>query len=86
VWKSIILFVILCGCETYCILLTQSEGLWKGCGEDSIYRGRLEVTGDRGKLRNKELRDLYSLAYVIGAIESRGMRWARHVACVAEKR
>ena len=44
------------------------------------------MTGDGGKQRNKELRDLYSLAYVIGAIESRGMRWARHVARVGEKR
>ena len=44
------------------------------------------MTGDRWKLRNKELRDLFSLAYVIGVIESRGMRWARHVACVGEKR
>ena len=43
------------------------------------------MTGDRGKLRKKELRYLYSLAYVIGAIESRGMRWARHVARVGGK-
>ena len=37
--------------------------------EHPVYRGREEVTGDRGKLRNKELRDLYSLAHIIGEIE-----------------
>jgi hypothetical protein len=51
-----------------------------------MYTGRKEVTGERGKMRNKELRNLYSLADIIWAMESRGMRWAAHVARVGEKR
>jgi hypothetical protein len=45
-----------------------------------------EVTGEWGKLRNKELRDLYSSPSIIRIIKSRKMRWAGHVARIGEKR
>jgi hypothetical protein len=41
---------------------------------------RDEVTGERRKLHNEELRDLYSSPSIIRLIESRRMRWAGHVA------
>jgi hypothetical protein len=43
------------------------------------------VTGGWRKLRNEELRDLYSSPSVIGIIKSRRMRWAGHVAGIWEK-
>jgi hypothetical protein len=46
---------------------------------------RDEVTGEWRKLHNEELRDLYSLLSIIRTIKSR-MRWADHVARMAEKR
>jgi hypothetical protein len=45
-----------------------------------------EVTGERKKLHNEELRDLYSSPGIIGIIKSRRMRWAGHVARMGEKR
>jgi hypothetical protein len=39
-----------------------------------------EVTGEWRKLHNEELRDLYSSPSIIRIIESRRIRWARHVA------
>jgi hypothetical protein len=38
------------------------------------------VTGERRKLHNEELHNLYSSPSIIRIIESRGMRWAGHVA------
>jgi hypothetical protein len=40
---------------------------------------REEVTGERRKLHNKELHDLYSSPSIIRIIKSRRMRWAGHV-------
>jgi hypothetical protein len=40
---------------------------------------RDEVMGERGKLRNKELHDLYSSPSIIRIIKLRRMRWAGHV-------
>jgi hypothetical protein len=45
-----------------------------------------EVTGERRKLHNEELCDLYSLPSIIRIIKSRRMRWAGHVARMGEKR
>jgi hypothetical protein len=41
---------------------------------------RDEVAGERRKLHNKELHDLYSSPSIIRIIKSRTMRWAGHVA------
>jgi hypothetical protein len=47
---------------------------------------RDEVTGERRKLNNEELRDLYSSPSIIRIIKSRRMRWEGHVARMGEKR
>jgi hypothetical protein len=41
---------------------------------------RDEVTGERRKLYNEELHDLYSSPNTVRVIKSRRMRWAEHVA------
>jgi hypothetical protein len=45
-----------------------------------------EVTGGWRKLDNEELHNLYSSPSIIRMIKSRRMRWAGHVARMAEKR
>jgi hypothetical protein len=47
---------------------------------------RDEVTGGWKKLHNEELRDLYSSPSIVRIIKSKRMRWAGHVARMAEKR
>ena len=47
---------------------------------------RDEVTGEWRRLRNKELNDLYSSPNIVQVIKSRRMRWAGHVAHMAEER
>jgi hypothetical protein len=44
------------------------------------------VTGERIKLYNEEIRDLYSSPSIIRIMKSRKMRWASHVARMGEKR
>jgi hypothetical protein len=45
-----------------------------------------EVTGDRRKLLNRELYDLYSSPNIILVIESIGTRWAGNVACMGVRK
>jgi primosomal protein N'' len=47
---------------------------------------RDEVTEGWRKLYKKELQNLYYSPSIIRMIKSRMMRWARHVACVEEKK
>jgi hypothetical protein len=47
---------------------------------------RNELIGERRKLRNDELNDLYSTPNIILVIKSRRMRWVGHVARRGEKR
>jgi hypothetical protein len=59
--------------------------------ENRVLRGifgpkRDEVTGERRKLHNVELHDLYSSPSIVRVIKSRRMRWARHVAWMGEER
>jgi hypothetical protein len=47
---------------------------------------RDEVTEELRRLHNEELIDLYSSPNIVRVIKSRRMRWAGHVACMAERR
>jgi len=47
---------------------------------------RDEVTGERRKLHNEELNDLYPLPKIVRVVKSRRMRWAGHVARMEEGR
>jgi hypothetical protein len=47
---------------------------------------RDEVTGERRKLHNEQLNDLYCSPNIFRVIKSRTMRWVRHVAYIGEGR
>ena len=83
IYRTIILPVVLYGCETWS--LTLREECRMRVFENRILRRifghkRDEVTGEWRKLHNEELNDLHSSQYIVRAIKSRRMRWARHVA------
>jgi hypothetical protein len=89
IYKTIILSVILYGCETWSLTLREEHRL--RVFEDRVRRRifgprRDEVTGEWRKLHNEELRDLYSSPSIIRIIKSRRMRRAGHVARIREKR
>jgi hypothetical protein len=83
IYKSIILPVVLYGCQTWSLTLREEHRL-------RVFQNRVlrrifgpetdEVTGDLRKLHNEELHNLHSM------MKSRRMRWAGHVARMGAKR
>jgi hypothetical protein len=85
IYKTIILPVVLYGCETWCLTLREEHRLT--VFENRVLRRifgpkRDEVTGEWRKLYHEELHNLYSSP----DIKSRRMRWAGHVARMGEER
>ncbi|KAJ4435442.1 hypothetical protein ANN_18057 [Periplaneta americana] len=89
IYKTVILPVVLYGCETWTLTLREEHRL--RVFENKILRKifgaeRDEVTGEWRKLHNTELHALYSSPDIIRNIKSRRLRWAGHVARMGESR
>jgi hypothetical protein len=79
-YKTIILPVVLYGCETWSLTLSEEHRL-------RIFRPKMdEVTGGWRKLHNEELHCLYSAPSIITIIKSKRMRWCRTYNTHGEKR
>jgi hypothetical protein len=85
--KTIILPVVLYGCETWSLTLREEHRL--RVFENRVLRifgpQRDEVTGEWRKLHSEELHNLYSSPDIIRQVKSRRMRWAGHVAHMGEE-
>ena len=86
IYRTVILPVVLYGCETWSLTLWEEH--WLKMFENRVLRifgpKRNKVTGEWRKL-HKELNDLYCSPNIFQVIKSRRMRWAGHVACMGEK-
>jgi hypothetical protein len=83
IYKTIILLMVLKGCETWSLTLREEHRL--RVFENRVLRRifgprRDEVTGEWRKLHYQELRDLYSSPSIIRITKSRMMRLAGNVA------
>jgi hypothetical protein len=89
IYKTIILPVVLYGCEIWSLTLREEHRL--RVFENSALRRifgpkRDEVTGEWRQWHNGELQNLYSSPDIIRQIKSRRMKWAGHVARMGEGR
>jgi hypothetical protein len=83
IYKTIILPVVLYGCETWSLTLREEHRL--RVFENRMLRRifgpkRDEMIGSWRKVHNEELHNLYCSSSIIRMIKSRRMRWAGHVA------
>jgi hypothetical protein len=88
IYKTIILPVVLYGCETWSLTLREEHRL--RVSENRVLRRifgpKREEDGSWRKLHNDELHTLYSPPNVVRVTESRRMRWVGHVARMGEGR
>ena len=89
IYRTIILPVVLYGCETWSLTLREERKL--RVFENRVLRRifgprRDEVTGKWRRLHNEELNDLYCSPNIVRVIKSRRMIWAGHVAHMGEER
>jgi hypothetical protein len=83
IYETIVLPVVLYGCETWSLTVREERGL--RVFENRVLRKifgpkRNEVIGGWRNLHNEELRNLHCSTSIIRIIKSRRMRWAGHVA------
>ena len=88
IYRTVILFVVLYGCETWS--LTSKEEHRLRVSENGVLRRifgpkRDEIKGEWRKIRIEELNHLYSLRNIFRVIKSRRMRWAGHAARTARR-
>ena len=88
-YRTIILPVVLYGCETWSLTLREERRL--RVFENRVWRRvfgskKDEVTGEWRKLHKEELNDVYSLPNIVRVVKSRRMKWAGHVARMGEDR
>ena len=83
IYRTIILPVVVYGCQTWSLILREKCRL--RVYENGVLRRifgpkRDEVTGEWRKLHNEKLNDLYSSPNIVRVIKSSIVRWAGYVA------
>jgi hypothetical protein len=86
IYKTVILPVVLYGCETWSLTLREEHRLrvFENRELRRIFGPKREEHGSWRKFHNNEFHSLYSSPNFVRVIKSRRMRWAGHVARMGE--
>jgi hypothetical protein len=82
IYKTVILSVVLYGCETWSLILREEHRLriFENRVLRRIFGPKREEDGSWTKLHNDELHSLYSSPNIVRVIKLRRMSWTGHVA------
>ena len=85
---TIILLVVLYGCETWSLTLREESRLrvFENRILRRIFGPKRDENGEWRRLHNEELHGLYRLPNVVRVIKSRRLRWAGHVVRMTQGR
>jgi hypothetical protein len=88
IYKTVILPVVLYGCETWSLTFGEEHRLrdFENRVLRKIFGPKWEEDGSWRKLHNDELHSLYSSPNIVRVIKSRRMKWAGHVVRIGERR
>jgi hypothetical protein len=88
IYKTVILAVVLYGCESWSLTLREEHRLrvFENRVLRRIFGPKREEDGSWRKLHNDEIHNLYSSPNIVRMIKSRRMRWAGHVEPMREGR
>jgi hypothetical protein len=88
IYKTVILPIVLYGCETWSVTLREEHRLrgFESRVLRRIFGPEREEDGSWRKLHNDELHNRYSSPNIVSVIKWRRMRWAGHVARMGEGR
>jgi len=89
IYRTIILSVVLHGCETWSLTLREERRLrvFENRALRTVFvSDRDEIKWEWRILHNEELSDVYTLPNIVRVVNSGRMRWAGHVARIGEGR
>jgi hypothetical protein len=88
IYKTVILSVVLYGCETWSLALREAHRMrvFENRVLRNVFGPKREEDGSWRKLHNDEVHSLYSSMKIVRVIKSRRMRWTGHVELMGEWR
>ena len=86
IYKTIVLPVMLYGCETWCLILRKKcwLSIFENRNPRRIFKSKTDENGKWRKLHNEDIRSLYHSPNTLRVIKTRRLRWVGHVARMEE--